>query len=100
MEMTEERLACLKVVEAAGGKMNHEDPALLPFLDDVSTLTHPDVFNQCHDADWLVTTNGSVIADDDCFVYLTDAGRAAIVAAARCGKVQWSGTVRSPKSAK
>jgi hypothetical protein len=39
MQMTPKRLACLKVVAASGGKMNHEDPALEPFLSDDSTLT-------------------------------------------------------------
>jgi hypothetical protein len=81
MEMTPERLACLKVIETAGGSVNHEDPALAPFCDDASTLSHPDVFNQCHDADWLATGHGSVVADDDVFVHLTNAGRAALAAA-------------------
>jgi hypothetical protein len=60
MQMTPERLACLRIVAASGGKMNREDPALEPFLSDDSTLTNQDVFDQCHDADWLMTTHGSV----------------------------------------
>jgi hypothetical protein len=32
VQMTLERLAYLKIVAASGGKMNHEDPALEPFL--------------------------------------------------------------------
>lgn len=75
-EMTPDRLACLKIVAASGGKMNHEDPALRPFLDDASTLRDPDIFNQCHDAGWL--RSGHDDRTDDSYVSLTDAGRAAL----------------------
>lgn len=75
-ELTPARLACLKAVEAAGGRADHENPALKPFLDDGSTLTHPDVFNQCHDGGWL--RSGYDDRLDCSTVYLTDAGRLAL----------------------
>lgn len=78
-EMTPERLACLKVVAAAHISMNHDDTALLPFLDDNSTLREPDTFNQCHDAGWLKSWHDSRI--DMSYVELTDAGRAALTSA-------------------
>jgi hypothetical protein len=75
-EMTPDRLACLKVVATAHTSMDHEDMALLPFLDDNSTLSVPDTFNQCHDAGWLKRIHDSRM---DCsYVELTDAGRAAL----------------------
>jgi hypothetical protein len=75
-DLTPERLACLEVVATSGGRMNHENPALLPFLDEKSTLRDPDIFNQCHDAGWL--RSGYDDRTDDSYVYLTDAGRAAL----------------------
>lgn len=75
-EMTPQRLACLKTIEAVGGYIDHEHPALKPFLDDNSTLRYPDVFNQCHDAGWLLSGH-----DDRCdcsTARLTEAGRDAI----------------------
>lgn len=72
-EPTSERLACLRAVEAAGGSADHEHPGLKPFLDDNSTLSHPDVFNQCHDAGWL--RSGYDDRFDSSTVYLTAAGR-------------------------
>jgi hypothetical protein len=75
-ELTPERLACLEAVEAAGGCADHEHPALKPFLDDSSTLGHPDVFNQCHDGGWL--RSGYDDRLDSSTVYLTDAGRDAL----------------------
>lgn len=75
-EMTPDRLACLKVVATAHTSMSHDDPALLPFLDDNSTLRAPDTFNQCHDAGWLISSHDDRI---DCsYVKLTDAGREAL----------------------
>ena len=47
-DVTPERLACLRAVEAAGGQMNHEDPALEPFCDDASTLSKPDAVSYTH----------------------------------------------------
>jgi hypothetical protein len=75
-EITPQRLACLKAVATAHICMDHEDRALLPFLDDNSTLTEPDTFNQCHDAGWLKSWHDSRI--DNSYVELTDAGRAAL----------------------
>lgn len=75
-EITPQRLACLKAVAAAGGRVDHEHPDLKPFMDDDSTLTHPDVFNQCHDAGWL--RSGHDDRDDTSTAYLTDAGRDAL----------------------
>ena len=76
--MSPEQLSCLKAVAAGGGCLNHENPVLDAFCDDGSD---PDTFNQCHDAGWLSSSHGSVVADDDSHVYLTDAGRAALAAA-------------------
>lgn len=73
MELTPERRKCLQVVSAAGGRMSHDDERLAPFCDDKSTLTKPDVFNQCHDAAWLHTTHDSDTSAS--IVHLTDAGR-------------------------
>lgn len=75
-ELTPERLACIKVVATAHTSMSHDDPALLPFLDDNSTLGKPDTFNQCHDGGWLKSWHDSRL---DCsYVELTEAGRAAL----------------------
>lgn len=71
---TKERIACVSVVAAAGGKLNHDDPRLSPYCDDKSTLTKPDVFNQCHDAGWLIS--GHDDRTDDSYVHLTKEGRA------------------------
>lgn len=76
-EITPERLACLKVIQATGGSADHEHPDLKPFLDDNSTLTHPDVFNQCHDAGWL--RSGHDDRFDSSTAYLTEAGRQVLV---------------------
>jgi hypothetical protein len=76
-EMTPERLACLRVVKAAGGSIDHEHPDLAPFCDDASTLGRPDVFNQCHDAGWL--RSGYDDRFDSSTAYLTKEGRAALV---------------------
>lgn len=73
MQLTPERLACLKVVAAAGGSMNHDEKALEPFCDDGSTLTGPDVFNQCHDAGWLRSSHDDRF--DSSTVHLTDEGK-------------------------
>lgn len=72
-DLTPERLACLKAIEAVGGRIDHEHPDLAPFLDDNSTLTHPDVFNQCHDARWLISSHDD--RDDSSTARLTEAGR-------------------------
>lgn len=75
-ELTPDRLACLKAVSLAHTSMNHEDPTLLPFLDDNSTMTEPDTFNQCHDAGWL--RSGYDDRTDSSYVRLTELGRAAL----------------------
>lgn len=72
-DLTPERLACLRAVEAVGGHIGHEDPSLTPFLDDASTLRYPDVFNQCHDAGWLLS--GYDDRFDSSTAHLTKAGR-------------------------
>ena len=75
-DLTADRLACLKVVETARTRMSHDDDALLPFMDDNSTLTVPDIFNQCHDAGWLRSWHDSRL---DCsYVELTAAGEEAL----------------------
>jgi hypothetical protein len=70
---TPEPLACVRVIAAAGGRMGHSDKALEPFCDDASTLTKPDVFNECHDAGWLISSHDDRM--DESFVMLTDEGR-------------------------
>jgi hypothetical protein len=75
-ELTPERLACLKAVAAASGRTSHDDETLAPFCDDKSTLTHPDVFNQCHDGGWLTSSHDDRTGTS--FVWLTDAGKAAL----------------------
>lgn len=73
-ELTPERLACLQIVATAHTGMSHDDNALLPFCDDKSTLTDPDIFNQCHEAGWLKSWHDSRL---DCsYVELTQQGRA------------------------
>lgn len=72
-ELTPDRLACLKAVSLAHTSMCHDDPTLLPFLDDNSTMTEPDTFNQCHDAGWLLS--GHDDRTDSSYVRLTPAGR-------------------------
>lgn len=79
MEMTPARLECLRMVALAGGEMSHDDERLSRFCDDASTLTTPDVFNQCHDAGWLVSRHDDRI--DASHVYITDNGRQAIARA-------------------
>jgi hypothetical protein len=80
-DMTPERLACLKAVSLAHSSMSHEDPSLLPFLDDNSTLSEPDTFNQCHDAGWLIS--GHDDRTDSSYVRLTPAGRVALSSGVR-----------------
>jgi hypothetical protein len=78
-DLTPERLACLQAVVAAGGRhVEHDHPLLAPFCDDNSTMTKPDVFNQCHDGGWLRSGYDDRI--DTSFVELTEAGRAALAA--------------------
>jgi len=75
-ELTPDRLACLRAVAASHTIMSHDDPAILPFCDDKSTLTNPDVFNQCHDGGWLKSLHDNRL---DCsFVELTSKGLAAL----------------------
>ena len=78
MQMTAERLRCLQVVAkvGAGSSVSHDAPELAPFCDDASTLTKPDVFNQCHDAGWL--HSGHDDRTGTSYVSLTDAGRQAL----------------------
>jgi len=80
-EMTPERLSCLKAIEAAGGRTGHSSQCLAPFCDDGSTLTHPDIFNQCHDAGWLVSSHDD--RTDESFVTLTAAGKEALTSTYR-----------------
>ncbi len=77
-ELTGDRRRCLQVVADHGGRMSHEDGALAPFCDDGSTLTAPDVFNQCHDAEWLRSWHDRLA--DHSVVELTDAGKAILAA--------------------
>ncbi len=79
MEMTPERFKCLRVIEGVGGRMSHEDDALKPFCDDASTLTTPDIFNQCHDAGWLAS--GHDDRTDSSTVRITPEGQKAMDAA-------------------
>lgn len=81
MVVTPDRLNCLAVVLQAGGSIDHEDPRLAPFCDDGSTLTTPDVFNQCHDAGWLESKYNSL--SDSSVARLTPEGREVIAAIAR-----------------
>lgn len=72
MELTKERKSCLQLISLAGGKMAHDDERLTPFCDDASTLTKPNVFNQCHDAGWLVSSHDD--RTDSSTAYLTQDG--------------------------
>jgi hypothetical protein len=72
MLLTPERLECLRVVAKAGGDIDHDDEGLARFCDDKSTLTKPDVFNQCHDAGWLVSRHDD--RTDSSVAVLTDEG--------------------------
>lgn len=81
-ELTPERLACLRVIESARGNLDHEAEELKPFCDDKSTLTTPDVFNQCHNAGWLVSRHDSRF--DASTVYLTKEGSEVLSMAAEC----------------
>ncbi len=76
MHMTSERLRCLLVISNAGGSMDHDDPRLAPFCDDKSTLSSPDIFNQCHDAEWLISRHDD--RTDTSRVELTKTGRVAL----------------------
>lgn len=76
MELTPERRRCLEVVAAAGGRMNHDEESLAPFCDDASTLSEPDVFNQCHDAGWLFSRHDD--RTDSSYVEITQNGRDAL----------------------
>lgn len=77
-ELTPDRLACLRAVATAHICMDHDDNALLPFCDDSSTLTAPDIFNQCHEAGWLISRYSD--RTDSSIVELTPAGREALCA--------------------
>lgn len=72
MDLTKERRDCLQLISLAGGRMDHDDQRLAPFCDDASTLMSPDVFNQCHDAGWLISRHDDRM--DASTVYLTEAG--------------------------
>lgn len=61
---------------AADGRMSHEDARLAPYCDDASTLSKPDIFNRCHDLDWLASSHDDRF--DSSTVWITDAGRAAL----------------------
>lgn len=75
--VTPERLACLRAVFAAGGRIDHDDQSLAPFCDDRSTLTTPDVFNQCHDAGWLQSSHDN--RTDTSVAWLTETGREVVL---------------------
>lgn len=79
MDMTPERLECLRAIAREGGTANHDDEFLAKFCDDRSTLSKPDVFNQCHDAGWLMSRHDD--RTDSSTVHLTDEGRAALAQA-------------------
>lgn len=83
-ELTPERLACLQAIDAVGGRIDHEHPALKPFLDDCSTLRDPDIFNQCHDAGWLIS--GYDDRFDSSTVHITKAGMDALAAVSGAAK--------------
>lgn len=71
---TPRQMECLKVVWQLAGRSvaNHECQELAPFCDDASTLTKPDVFNQCHDLGWLISGHNGL---SDCsYVKLTEEG--------------------------
>ena len=70
--LTPERQRCLEAVEQAGGSISHEDPRIAPFCSDLSTLTRPDIFNQCHNAGWLFS---SCDITESSTARLTEAGR-------------------------
>jgi len=55
------------------GIISHDHESLSPFCDDRSTLTTPDIFNQCHDAGWLKSWHDDRL--DSSFVELTELGR-------------------------
>lgn len=76
MDLTLDRLLCLRAVAAAGGRTDHDDKCLAPFCDDGSTLTTPDVFNQCHDAGWLFSRHDD--RTDTSYVELTPKGQEAL----------------------
>ena len=76
MEMTPDRLACLRAIALEGGHLDHDAKCLAPFCDDASTLTTPDVFNQCHDMGWLISRHNSL--SDSSTVTITDEGREAM----------------------
>ena len=80
MTLTPERLACLRAVASANGaRMSHNDPRLDQFCDERSTLSKPDIFNQCHDAEWLISSHDDHM--DISYVRLTDKGKAALLTA-------------------
>ena len=95
MELTEDRFQCLRAVLKAGGRVDHDDPRLARFCSDASTLTHPDVFNQCHDAGWLQSWHDDR-TDASC-VTLTTEGMAVLTRpeqAAEAGERSMSKTER------
>ena len=75
---TPRELELLRLIASEGGRMSHDDERLTPFCDDASTLTEPDIFNACHDLDWLHTLHNTITGDST--VTLTDRGRAALEA--------------------
>lgn len=74
----EQELKLLRLISDRHGSMCHDDEALNEFCDDASTMTHPDVFNMCHDLEWL--QSGHDDRTDTSTVHLTKAGRAALAA--------------------
>lgn len=69
-------LSLLQLVADQGGSMSHDDERLAPFCSDESTLSEPDVFNRCHDLNWLKTWRDD--RTDSSRVELTERGRAAL----------------------
>lgn len=75
-EPSPEELLCLKTIMDLGGDVNHDTSELLPFCDDNSTLSNPDIFNRCHDLGWLHSSHDD--RNSNSYVRLTEAGRTAL----------------------
>lgn len=76
MKPTKEQRSCLSLISLAGGRMSHNDPLLEPFCDEDDAPI--DVFNQCHDAGWLISRHDDRTDADT--VYLTRDGIDVLVA--------------------
>lgn len=69
----------LRLIASEDGRMSHDDKRLGPYCDETSTLTAPDIFNVCHDLDWLHTVHNCFT--DELTASITARGRAALEAA-------------------